>query len=525
MRFNVQVKKPGTKSSAYGSHNAPTELPSFMLVHNDGWNDYGAYTWFSLFYYDVNGISNYVGDLKIMHDEETDTIKKLGDSFEDPLDSHFCSLGLDTSFYIRLVDSFDKSTISEILRYLRDCTFNSRVKEEFLNHPTFTGSLLRDMTAQEAIKEAEFILNDDDPKSAYTFSFEYHPDYDTGKKATWDLSFNQGSPSYLRTVGIIGENGVGKSMLLTSLVKALLEKEKPELLTKMPHFQSCVAIYSSSRDGLGKIKSNNPNMEYVRCSLRQHEEATFEKMLGAIEGDIMKRPILHGRSVTRLYLETLREHVGERFVKDLFIIDSSDLSDEKFELNRDRLRWLVGILSSGQLQIFELITHLYAHIHLSSLVVFDEPEVHMHPSLIMNFMPLLNRLLREFQSFSIICTHTPLVIRELVQKNVYRMSMIEDGTPHIVPVAFRTFGEDISVLYRNIFEYDEKRSLFRHSIKQMVLKIKHEWMFKKNKNRADYIEAITAFLEKDMELGLSGRMAIRDIVYELIEEEEKYEES
>ena len=35
--------------------------------------------------------------------------------------------------------------------------------------------------------------------------------------------------------------------------------------------------------------------------------------------------------------------------------------------------------------------------------------------------------------------------------------------------------------------------------------------------RDDYIQAITKQLSEDMELGLSGRSAIRDIVYEMID--------
>ena len=178
---------------------------------------------------------------------------------------------------------------------------------------------------------------------------------------------------------------------------------------------------------------------------------------------------------------------------------------------------MINILSSGQLQVFELITYIYAHIHLSSLLVFDEPEVHMHPSFIMNFMPLLNRLLKEFKSFAIISTHTPLLIRELVQQNVYRMALDPERNPSVERVAFRTFGEDISVLYHNIFEYNESKSYFRQVIRQMINEIQNSDFDDDIRTRDDYIKDITKQLSEDMELGLSGRSAIRDIVYEMID--------
>lgn len=228
--------------------------------------------------------------------------------------------------------------------------------------------------------------------------------------------------------------------------------------------------------------------------------------------------MLYGESVSKLYYTTLKEHLGTNFIDGLFTIDDSDFFNVKTILNRDKLKTLIDIFSSGQLQMFEMITYLYAHIHLSSLILFDEPEVHMHPSLIMNFMPLLNRLLKEFKSFAIISTHSPLVVRELVQKNVYRMSVDDDMTPYISRVGFRTFGEDISVLYRQIFEYDETKSYYRQVIRDFITEIQLHPEIYPLTNRQQYIDAIVDHLEEDMELGLSGRCAIRDLVCEMVEE-------
>ena len=240
-------------------------------------------------------------------------------------------------------------------------------------------------------------------------------------------------------------------------------------------------------------------------------------MRSAIEDNIMTRPMLYRRSITKRYYETLQEHLSDEIIKDLFIFNTDENDDEKEILNITHLEHLINILSSGQLQVFELITYIYAHIHLSSLLVFDEPEVHMHPSFIMNFMPLLNRLLKEFKSFAIISTHTPLLIRELVQQNVYRMALDPERNPSVERVAFRTFGEDISVLYHYIFEYNESKSYFRQVIRQMINEIQNSDFDDDIRTRDDYIKDITKQLSEDMELGLSGRSAIRDIVYEMID--------
>lgn len=516
LNFFVQKKKVNRKSCDYNSHDKPKEYPSFVLVQNDGWNDYGAYTWFSLFYYDINKKPHFIGDLKLMHDEKSDTYEEIKNGFNQPLNEHFCSLGIDTRYYYNITKIIDNHAERDLLlTYLRDCTYNTRIFEDFHNHERFKDSLFRDMSSQEAYNAAEFILNSDNPNTAFSFNFTYHPIYDVTKVATWEVSFMQTKPPYLRTIGIIGENGVGKTMLLTNFVKALLQNNLPETLNQKPHFQNCIAICSSERDGLLQIQGYN-NIHYQPCCIKQKSRETYDVMFEAIS-IIMQRPMLYGHTITKMYCETLKEHIGEGFIDNLFSFDTSDPFVEKASLNKDNLNKLVNIFSSGQLQVFEIITYLYAYLHLSSLVIFDEPEVHLHPSLIMNFMPLLNRLLKEFKSFAIICTHTPLVVRELVQQNVYRMSIDTEGNPSINRVAFRTFGEDISILYQNIFEYNEYKSYFRQTIKQMVIDIQNKHSKKHEKfDRQKYIDMITTELSENMELGLSGKCTIRDVVYEII---------
>lgn len=49
--FFVVKKKMHSYLERSNSHDTPAYFPSFVLVHNDGWNDYSAFTIFWLFYY------------------------------------------------------------------------------------------------------------------------------------------------------------------------------------------------------------------------------------------------------------------------------------------------------------------------------------------------------------------------------------------------------------------------------------------------------------------------------------------
>ena len=116
LTFFVQKKKALKKSFQYDSHDKPSVFPSFVLVQNDGWNDYNSFTWFSLFYYDTDKNQHLIGDLKLMHEEEADTYNVIKDGFSEPLDEHFCSLGLDTRYYYNIVKKIaNPETIKQLL--------------------------------------------------------------------------------------------------------------------------------------------------------------------------------------------------------------------------------------------------------------------------------------------------------------------------------------------------------------------------------------------------------------------------
>ena len=158
-------------------------------------------------------------------------------------------------------------------------------------------------------------------------------------------------------------------------------------------------------------------------------------------------------------------------------------------------------MSSGQLHIFKLLTFIHAHIKLSSLLVIDEPEVHMHPQFIVLFMAMLGQILKQFRSFAVIATHSPLVVREMGGQNVYLMKIVEGNIPNIGKVGFETFGADASELYLKIFHFDERMSSFYDYIKQL------------GKNMT-YKQALNYIMKYAPNLSLNARLSIRDYLEE-----------
>ena len=200
-----------------------------------------------------------------------------------------------------------------------------------------------------------------------------------------------------------------------------------------------------------------------------------------------------------LWKDLTTNYVDNTFVNNVTKTLKDKDDNEYIKIVFDALEYNVKILSSGQLHILSLITYICANIHYRSLLIIDEPEVHLHPHITMEFIAVLSDLLEVFKSYSIIATHTPLVVREMAGKNVYVMQKMQEGIPQIAPVAFETLGEDVSTLYRNLFGYDEKSSYFM----KMVDKLCHKGK--------DY-KYIVKWFQRGVKLNVNALLTIRDAI-------------
>lgn len=479
-----------------------TVYPCFKLVYNHNWNDYGFYTWFTLWYIPARGERVIIGDMKIMN-SGGDAYDMMKGSF-DKLDDSFCSVGMDTSFYKNLKKVFKLRKTSVILSALRDCATNPRIYEAFNSLPAFIDSLNRDIATQKAIKEARFLLEGRNMSEAYSFDYYFTPIYNKKVTAIWNVNLEYGCPSYKRTYSVIGENGVGKTQLMANMVKELISEELKDMSRK-PLISSVMVICSSKFDAYNEIETDLARIPIVIWDVVQTDN-TLEHFVSAINEIIVRGTYyVNGEMLTmsERYLKLLCSHLGNSVGGIIDIKEKKEdyvVVERQVILNRPRLEEVVKELSTGQLQILSLITYICANVHLNSLIVIDEPEVHLHPRLITNFVKTLNELLESFDSYAIIATHSPLVVRECVQKNVYMMVRSKDNIPTIGSVAFNTFGEDLSLLYQNIFGCDERDSYFYKTVEERA----------QNIHNSSYEKVMDDFKQADVNLSLNGKMVVRD---------------
>lgn len=107
-------------------------------------------------------------------------------------------------------------------------------------------------------------------------------------------------------------------------------------------------------------------------------------------------------------------------------------------------------LSSGQRLFTFIVINVLGAIRDNSLIVIDEPELFLHPTLEIEFISLLKEILAPFRSKAILATHSLSVVRE-VPSNCVHIFREDERELNIVPPPFETFGGNVQRISSYVF--------------------------------------------------------------------------
>lgn len=480
---------PFGHNDKWHSHNLPSEFPAFTLVFNSTWNDYTFKTDFFLFYYESSEIRYKIGSVKIMAiGKEIDSILPVKFYI---LDDLYCSLGQEYEYYESLKDLLGKNFTS-VLYALKDAAFFSEIQDNFEKDVIFRQSLTRDNKVERLLREAKHILSGKDLKNLYSFDYQFTPKYSNEKI---DINFNFGESSELpnRVYALIGKNGTGKTQLITQLPLDISENKQVQFYNNIPMFSKVIAVSYSVFDNF-KIPKKTAEFNYVYCGLRKEkDELKTEKSL-----------LLTFHITWKKIRKQDRISQWRRIL--LTFIDSELISE--FIVSKDRNKWDVSIegynkiknkLSSGQSVLLYMISQIVANIRFDTLILFDEPETHLHPNAITELMNTIYSLVEEFESYCILATHSPLVIRECFSKNVYIIERHEN-IPSVRKISRESFGENLSVITEEVFGNKDTVKHYKTVIEEFV---------EEGKSSDDIINII----ERDgVPLNLNARIYINSLI-------------
>lgn len=445
--------------------------PVFVLTI-DKWNDYGHEVQFHLSYLDSKGNETRLGAVKILQRTSADSepielarITKLDSSFSE-LDTDFVSLGQDDDYYKGLNTLFG-SKAGEVLDALRDIAWQPSFASDFEPTTAFRNAMMRENGAHRARRFGAAWANGNPVHEELAFTYIGSIE---GADAEVDahFAFNRDDPVPGRIVGIIGRNAVGKTRFLASLgadlaqisrtsAEKLVEREK-RFPDGRPLFTRIIAISYSAFDRF-KRPPPDSSSSYVYCGIRNEKGGLSRASLVETYHRNQKRIRERGGQAdwTR-HMQTILGDISEPLTASLEAEISSGVVTEDQALS---------LLSSGQSILAHFVTALLAWIQPNSLVLFDEPETHLHPNAVASLFLALSEILEEFDSYAVVATHSPVVIQEIPAKRVLVFER-EQNVTVAHPLLLESFGESVTELTKHVFETIEVESVYRRTLKDLA---------------------------------------------------------
>ena len=216
--------------------------------------------------------------------------------------------------------------------------------------------------------------------------------------------------------------------------------------------------------------------------------------------DLRDRYILR---VSRQNIESLLQTIlQDESIEFLLNLRDAVPSRLAIQLNNDHRIPNLQSLSEGQSQLLHLFTTIIrygesADIHMSTrlseitgLVVIDEIDIHLHPTLQHDIVPQLIKLFPKVQF--IVSSHSPLFLlgmEETFEADGFAIIELPDGTV-ISSERFTEFG--------NAFKFYQNTERFKEEIKQRFADITKPVVLTEGKTDAQYIQTALELLGEDL---------------------------
>ena len=483
-----------------------------FALQQDEWNDYSYRTLYHLHYRHGDDPSDvtYVGGVKILKMGQTTGSGLLLKKPFRTLSKDWVSVGTSLDYYQRL-NELPARRRGAIMDALNDAVAHPELVAIFEDEDGWRTSLFRDtsdwrgfLDDARALYEGNFsAFADLDQSFSYTPAGADEPiefDFDAPEPDTYVGKYRRLGPSRRRTllpnriVVLVGRNGSGKSTLLARLAHVAFASPQERATKPLKAlgvlnpasigFMRIITISYSAFDsfvvpGLDAKELSQTTQDlasgegrFIFCGLRDvvaEARADVEKDEAIEKSDAEDVTEVERRTTTRLKpVEQLAEEFGgliSRIKKD----DRVDLleaaleplfGDPSFAELKDQMDRLTGSArsarslflswSTGHKIALHVVASLVAHARPRTLVLFDEPEAHLHPPLMAALMHAIRIVLTEVNALCIAATHSPVLLQETLSRHIRRVRRTGKKLDVKQP-GLETFGENVGVLTYDSF--------------------------------------------------------------------------
>jgi len=488
-------------------------LATRFALQRDDWNDYSFQTLYHLYYRHGTVKTNvmYVGPVKILKRGQTTEDKQLIQEPFSKLSGDWVSVGTSLDYYQRLNELPESRRIA-IMDAINDVVAHPNLVEKFEDEEGWQTSLFRDnVNWRDYLSDARVLFEGNFgslPDLDATFS--YKP---AGADKGINLDFSAPQPDLYtgpwrhlgprrkkallpnRMIVLVGRNGSGKSTLLSRLAHLAFAspqeratKSLKKIGTLEPSsigFMRVITISYSAFDsfvvpGLAtkELSQTTQDLEsgegrFVFCGLRDLvAEGRADVDADELKADDDDASTVERRTTTCLKpVEALAQEfsdlVGRIRREERIDLLKAALEPLLGEPSFAELKAQIGKLSSPKLSArtsrslflgwstghkiaLHVVISLVAHTQPRSLILFDEPEAHLHPPLMAALMHSVRLVLTELNAFCVAATHSPVLLQETLSRHVRKVrrtgSSLEVAQPEL-----ETFGENLGILTYDTF--------------------------------------------------------------------------
>jgi predicted ATPase len=507
------------------SRSVPNDpkLSSFVLMQ-DNWNDFSFQTQYQLYVKSGSAPYDLIGSVKILKKGQTSSdVWQLKHGFTE-LSSDFASLGQSLDYYQRLGER-PAETRDRILDALRDVVRKPELEQEFLTEPGWKKSVLRDFEGDPHFRTlAHSFLSGNFSELAsldegFTFQIPGWLEpirFRFSAPEVMQRRFGEFSSSATakilpdRITVIIGKNGSGKSTLLARIARvahASVKDRSSTMLTGLGRlepsgigFSRIVTLSYSAFDSFQIPGVNAKERDQIARDVRQGEgrfvfcglrDIAAELAQNASDEPMSKDLLSAGEEgdkdrVRHTLLKPI-ESLAQEFATTLSRIERLDrtsffvlvldrlLADSSFndvrpnfasQLFSDAEQAYLE-LSTGHKIVVQVIANLIAYTLPRSLILFDEPEMHLHPPLLAALMHAVRRILEKWDGLGVVATHSPVLLQETLAQNVYVVRR-EGGISAASVPTIESFGENVGTLTEFVFGLDSDSTDFHQALRRIV---------------------------------------------------------
>ena len=477
-----------------------------FYIELDAWDDYTYHVLYHLHATKrLTGTANeYLGYIKFMHPGQTSMEiyaleKRMGDKPFAEVPEDFVSLTFSMEVYRGLnryvQDTEARAGIVDQLHLILDK--ESPYYEMVKNDPCFLNGVLRDTTMENfALQKAQslllakeclynlrkesfkFKLNNADDFISFDFTCLNDEDFVPEERK---LMVPNGC------VVFIGGNGSGKSTAMYKLAKLMYteidKRRKPEYKEYIGELKPnnvgvskmIVVSYSPFDNFMLPAWDENPEESaerFIYCGIRDYiaerdllleeQDGKYEQSEEVILADRQNRTQLKSiqelanefvEQFTKLKQDSKRRTIWEEITEsaeELHPELSKAMGQISFGPDDGTRIGMFKNLSTGNKYIFHMLATIIGNIEDDSLILFDEPENHIHPPLLSFLLTAIRRVLHNYNSVVFISTHSPVIIQETFANNVYVIRRIGEGVTMTHP-NIETYGANIGEITSEVF--------------------------------------------------------------------------